>query len=179
MKSAPLVCHPSTPCEAVRGIGASLGWMPGGRLVLKYSVEGEISRLHLPDPVLPARRDGLWRHTCFEAFLLAEGSSVYDEFNFAPSGEWACYQFAAYRAAMASPEVARPPKIRLVSTTRCLELEARIDPDPAAHRWRLGLAAVLEQQDGSLSYWALAHPPGKPDFHHAAGFALSLARPSP
>jgi hypothetical protein len=31
----------------------------------------------------------------------------------------------------------------------------------------LGLSAVLEEQDGTKSYWALAHPPGgKPDFHH-------------
>ena len=28
---------------------------------------------------------------------------------------------------------------------------------------------------GGISYWALAHPPGKPDFHHADGFALELS----
>ncbi len=39
---------------------------------------------------------------------------------------------------------------------------------------RLGLSAVLEMKDGSLSYWALAHPPGKPDFHHPDSFALTL-----
>jgi hypothetical protein len=37
---------------------------------------------------------------------------------------------------------------------------------------------VLEEDggalSGALSYWALRHPPGKPDFHHPAGFALEL-----
>jgi hypothetical protein len=33
---------------------------------------------------------------------------------------------------------------------------------------------VIEDADGSLSYWALAHPPGRPDFHHTEAFALDL-----
>jgi hypothetical protein len=39
----------------------------------------------------------------------------------------------------------------------------------------MGLAAVLEEQGGVVSYWALAHPAGKPDFHAAACFAAELA----
>jgi hypothetical protein len=33
---------------------------------------------------------------------------------------------------------------------------------------------VIEETNGRLSYWALAHPPGKPDFHHSDCFALEL-----
>ncbi len=40
---------------------------------------------------------------------------------------------------------------------------------------RLGLSAVIEQTDGTKSYWALAHPPGKPDFHHRDCFAHQLS----
>ena len=39
---------------------------------------------------------------------------------------------------------------------------------------RLALAAVVEEDDGRLSYWALQHAPGNPDFHHPEGFALEL-----
>jgi len=39
---------------------------------------------------------------------------------------------------------------------------------------RAAVSAVIEESDGTRSYWALAHPPGKPDFHHADGFALEL-----
>ena len=39
----------------------------------------------------------------------------------------------------------------------------------------MGLCAVIEEKDGTKSYWALAHPPGdKPDFHDPACFALEL-----
>jgi hypothetical protein len=33
---------------------------------------------------------------------------------------------------------------------------------------------VIEETNGRKSYWALAHPPGKPDFHHSDCFALGL-----
>jgi hypothetical protein len=39
---------------------------------------------------------------------------------------------------------------------------------------RLGLSAVIEDDNGSLSYWALKHPSGKPDFHHPDAFALEI-----
>jgi hypothetical protein len=39
---------------------------------------------------------------------------------------------------------------------------------------QLGLSAVIEANDGSRSYWALLHPESRPDFHHRAGFILSL-----
>jgi hypothetical protein len=42
---------------------------------------------------------------------------------------------------------------------------------------RLGLSAVVEASDGTLSYWALNHPVAKPDFHHPDSFALELAVP--
>ena len=43
---------------------------------------------------------------------------------------------------------------------------------------RLALSAVVEADDGTLSYWALRHPPGRPDFHHADGFVLRLEGPA-
>ena len=49
------------------------------------------------------------------------------------------------------------------------------DAPDLAGALRLGASAVIETADGALSYWALAHPAGRPDFHHADGFALDLA----
>ena len=41
--------------------------------------------------------------------------------------------------------------------------------------WEFGLSAVLEETDGTKSYWAVAHPDGdKPDFHDAVCFAAHL-----
>lgn len=42
----------------------------------------------------------------------------------------------------------------------------------------VGLTAVIEDHDGQVSYWALAHRAEKPDFHSAAGFVLEIERAS-
>ncbi len=39
----------------------------------------------------------------------------------------------------------------------------------------IGLSAVIEAADGTLSYWALTHPGERPDFHQRAAFTLRLA----
>ena len=45
----------------------------------------------------------------------------------------------------------------------------------AETQWELGLSAVLEEKDGTKSYWALAHPEGdRPDFHDPVCFAARL-----
>ena len=38
----------------------------------------------------------------------------------------------------------------------------------------LALAAVIEDEAGALSYWALRHAAGVPDFHHPDAYALEL-----
>lgn len=43
---------------------------------------------------------------------------------------------------------------------------------PVNGRLLLGLSAVIEENDGAVSYWALKHPPGPPDFHDANTFIL-------
>ena len=77
-----------------------------------------------------------------------------------------------------------PPTITLRVDADRLELEAvaRI-AEPAAElgdaELRLALSAVIEEQNGQRSYWALRHPPGPPDFHHPDGFALPLDHIAP
>ena len=36
------------------------------------------------------------------------------------------------------------------------------------------LTAVIEEEDGTKSYWALAHPDGPPDFHDPSCFLARL-----
>jgi hypothetical protein len=55
-----------------------------------------------------------------------------------------------------------------------LDLE-RLAALPRNALWRLGLSALIEDKSGGTSYWALAHPPGKPDFHHADSFAYEFS----
>jgi hypothetical protein len=164
-----LTPHPETPCEAISAI--EVVCERASRLL--YRATGDIRRLVLPTAAASARADELWRTTCFEAFMRPGGGEGYLEFNFAPSGEWAAYRFAGYRIGM-TPLAIAPPRIALTATDAALELSVALDP-PLAGPARLALSAVIEEAGGRRSYWALAHPPGKPDFHHPAGFVCEIA----
>jgi hypothetical protein len=122
----------------------------------------------------PVRAENLWESTCFEAFLRADGEQAYREWNFSPSGDWAAYDFTAHREGRSDAEVAAP-YIRVEDNMTWWALGATIAAE-AATDWRLGLSVILEEQDGTRSYWALAHPEqDKPDFHDAACFAAHLS----
>lgn len=118
--------------------------------------------------------DGLWRHTCCEAFVGRTGEAAYREFNFSPSGEWAVFAFSGYRQRTAA-EFATRPAVTFGRDAGRWHLDALI---PAAllpdGELELGLAAVLEAGDGRLDYLALHHPADHPDFHDRRGFILRL-----
>lgn len=176
---SPLLCHPGTPCRYVRAVSASVQRMPDGALALAFALEGLLDRLRIPPPGIPRRGERLWEHTCFEVFIGQKDALPYHEFNVAPSGEWAVYAFDRYREGMAH-EPDQAPTITVRRATDRIELAAtlRLDGLPgrlASAPLRLALAAVIEDEAGERSYWALRHPPGKPDFHHPAAFALELA----
>jgi hypothetical protein len=66
------------------------------------------------------------------------------------------------------------PGVVLKRSADHLDLSAALNL-PGSGALRLGLCAVIEDALGRISYWALAHPPGRPDFHHPDCFALALA----
>lgn len=174
-----LVPHPDRPCEAVSQIAVEVARTAAARLTLSYRVAAGPG-LVIPPPAPGIRADGLWKHTCFEAFVRAADGAGYYELNLSPSGAWAAYRFGAYRDGMAAADIAAP-RIAWTATDDGYELSAAVDlgalPDLAGAPWRLGLAAVIEEASGRSGYWALAHPPGKADFHHHDGFALDLPQP--
>lgn len=123
----------------------------------------------------PERADGLWQTTCGELFVADPEGAGYREFNFSPSGRWACYDFAAYRTRVASPQAVTAPHIgfRIDEAHARLEVRlARADLPSSRIGWQVGLCAVTEHDDGTLDHRALAHPAAQPDFHDRAGFAL-------
>jgi len=138
-----------------------------------FGIGAPASRFVIPEASDPDRADELWRTTCLEAFLQGAGGDAYREWNFAPSGQWAAYDFGGYREGMSPAEVASPPYIRMEDNLTWWTLGATIAVD-AARKWNLGLSAVLEEKDGTKSYWALAHPAEKPDFHASDCFAAKL-----
>ena len=178
--SAELPPHPTTPSPEIRRISASIAAESVRReLTIEYRIEGEVGRLRLPMAGTARRRDELWQHSCFEAFLRPHATESYYEFNFAPSGDWAAYRFATRRGGRASPDMPSP-RIAFRQLADGCELSAALPlaalPELAgAATLHAGLAAVIETDDGRLSYWALAHGGPRPDFHDPATFTLRVA----
>jgi hypothetical protein len=167
--------HPDSHCAAATRIEADVVRPHPGSLILSYVVSGRINGLRLPPVVAPARTDELWRHTCFEAFVRSSAHPGYYEFNFSPSTQWAAYRFESYRSGMCVATEIGTPRIEVRSSAETCTLQAALAFDGLSSPLHLGLSAVLEETNGRKSYWALAHPPGKADFHHADCFALELS----
>lgn len=183
LQTVALTCHPASPTEAVRGVTASARIAGARKLAVRFNVDADMSRIALPPLARPQRRDDLWRHTCFEIFAALPDGEAYVELNFSPSTEWAMYGFTGYRRGMATIDVRRPPRVAVRPLPRGLSLEAvtyldELPAPPAGSLLRAGLAAVIEETSGNVSYWALTHPAALPDFHHRLGFALQVGAPA-
>jgi hypothetical protein len=179
MRRSPLVCHPDSACPAVRRLEASVTRSIGGTLDVSFLLEGDLARLRVPPFRSPVMGDRLWEHTCFEVFVRRRGAEAYHELNLAPSGAWAAYAFERYREGRPLAKPLPEPAIAVRRDERTLELVASIRLADLSAEYvegdvALALSAVIEDDAGALSYWALAHPAAKPDFHHPDGFVYVI-----
>jgi hypothetical protein len=177
--TAELWPHPANAVTAIRRIRAGIVLDAlAAELRISFRMEGDIRRLQLPEKGAALRSDGLWQHSCFEAFLRPDADNSYYEFNFSPSGDWALYSFSARRDGRQSPEMPAPQVDFRRSDDNC-DMSAVVSLAPLAalaHAPFLsaGLAAVIEDRHGGLTHWALAHRGDAPDFHDPATFTLRV-----
>ena len=179
MQTNRLVPHPEHPPLAVTGIEARILAPAGPWLRLRWRIEGA-GQVAVPPFAGKGRADGLWRSTCFELFVRSGPGPRYLELNLSPSERWAAYDFAGYRDGMVERSLPRQPDCtwrggRSMAVFDAAVPAAGLPPLP----WDVGLCAVIEETGGRLSYWSLAHPAGRPDFHDPACFALHVAAPEP
>ncbi|OYX37087.1 MAG: hypothetical protein B7Y98_13610 [Sphingomonas sp. 32-62-10] len=97
-----------------------------------------------------------------------------------PSFEWAAYQFDMYREGMRNFSLQSDPEISITpDTSGQFWLDADLDVSGFdAQGAKMNLSAVIEERDGTKSYWALAHAPGPPDFHNSDCFIATLPAPT-
>lgn len=146
-------------------------------LVLSFLLQGNLADLVLPATAEQTRRDNLWQATCLEMFWMEEGKKNYWELNLAPTGAWNVYAFSDYRTGMRQEDGVAAPAISTSRTPENFTLTAELDIAPlhaADIPLRVGISTILMHRDARLSYWALAHPEAKPDFHAPAGFILRV-----
>lgn len=165
--------HPEHPPLAVRGVAVEMHMADGG-VRLRYVVDGP-NAVVWPESSGPVRMDGLWKATCFELFLMFDDEEHYIEFNFSPSGAWAAYAFDGYRDGMADLPRDIVPHINRVADS--VEVDCDLGGLPHGELL-MSLTAVIEEEGGRRSFWALAHPPGAPDFHHRDCFGARLPAPA-
>ncbi|MBS1145442.1 MAG: hypothetical protein H6R14_2848 [Proteobacteria bacterium] len=177
-RNLPLLTHLSQPHLEPGGIEVTADINALGMLQLRYRIT--LKDVRLPAPQTPGAADGLWQHTCCEAFV-AEAGSAYREFNFSPSGQWACYRFTAYRERDEGFIPGTAPLIEYQLHPDGFELCATLPAAllPARDPLTIGLTAVIEHTDGRMQYWALTHGAAQPDFHLRQSFVLTLNRSTP
>jgi len=146
-------------------------------IALSFLLQGTMDDLVLPSTTEQTRCDNLWQATCLEMFWAEEGAKNYWELNLAPTGAWNVYAFSDYRTGMRQEERVAAPAIATTRTPESFSLNAELDIaslHAANAPLRVGVSAILAHRDARLSYWALAHPEAKPNFHAPQSFLLRL-----
>lgn len=169
---SPHLAHPATAVEEIEVV---VERPSADAILLRYLVSGRPDELLLPEPAPPLRTDHLWQTTCFEAFIAQSEGTAYLEFNFSPSSQWAAYDFAVYRDPVPINAALRArPEIAWTSEEALLEVSVLFSPRLRSGFTRLGLSAIVEEKNGTKSFWALRHGADEPDFHDRSCFALTL-----
>lgn len=175
--------HSDSPTLPVDSLTADVRRRDRWKLELVYRLTGELEALLVPELSNPSRADELWKHTCFEIFILKADAPGYVEFNFAPTGQWAAYSFRSRRSGMRNIDEVRATPIGTMMFGRQFVLKAELDLShvdglpPVAANWKAAISTVIEAADGRKAYWAVQHPEGNPDFHAPEGFVIDLPAP--
>jgi hypothetical protein len=142
----------------------------GGNLELHYYLNYSDGDLMLPTSAEsgPLRCDGLWEHTCFEAFVGKTDERGYWEINLSPSGDWNFYKLSGYRDNLQADTTVEKLAVTLQKNESGLELSCTvplgelIELDTALE---VSLTAVLEHPTRGCSFWAWKHSGKDADFH--------------
>lgn len=172
MQTFELKAHPAFAPAQARSVTVRWAELPDRRLMLRYRVDG-CERLVVPAYRGKGRGEDLWRTTCFELFLY-DGEGRYREFNFSPSGQWAAYAFSGYRNLASEFNPRDTPDIKHDIGSSVFVQTVFLDRRDLEGADSAALAAVIEEEDGRSSYWAMVHRGLQPDFHDLACFRIPL-----
>jgi len=174
MQTHPLLPHQDHPPLGVSSVEARIIGRDANWLRVRWRVEGT-QQLVVPAFAGRGRTDDLWQTTCFELYLKPLGGEAYCELNLSPSERWNAYDFDGYRGGMRERPFPREPECTIRQGSSFVIFDAAIPvAGLPAEDCAMGLSAILEEQGGVKSYWALAHGEGKPDFHAPVSFHAAL-----
>ena len=153
-----------------------------GRIVFRYVLRAQIPRVRIPPPQPVERADGFGSTRVSKPLSWRPARRATTSSISRRRGQWAVYRFeATAREFVRAPRCTAGnlgPPLRRSSRARGGRAPADLTAWQGRPRCKLALTAVVEDDNGTLSYWALKHAPGKPDFHHPDGFVLELTSDS-
>lgn len=178
METHSLIPHRDHPPLAVTSVEARVISYDANWLRLRWRIEGS-GKLFVPPFAGKGRAGDLWKTTCFEAFIQPPGGEAYVELNLSPSERWAAWDFSGHRVNVGDRPMPREPECTMRQGSTFAIFDAAVPAAGLPHEeCALGLTAVIEEEGGVISFWALAHPAsGKADFHDAACFTATLPAP--
>ncbi len=158
MQEHTFILNPFLPVPDIQVTGKFL--MHPKYFEICYQVLGNISILNIPAYISKSERvDKLWEHTCFELFV--KPTTAYFEYNFSPDNMWNVFHFDDYRDNKQEYQ-GITPKLTSTYDKHAFSLSVTL---PILSPCHIGISCVLEHQEGTYSYWALAHGGEQPDFH--------------
>lgn len=175
---AELMSHPAHPPALVRSIEGRIIGFDANWLRARWKILGA-GKLVVPPFAGKGRAEGLWQTTCFELFLQQPGSTGYVEVNLSPSERWNVYDFSGRREGMSERQMPHEPEcaMRLGTDMAIFDAAIPVAGLPTAPL-RCGFTAVIEEEGGVKSFWAVAHGGDAPDFHDPACFLEEVAAPT-
>jgi hypothetical protein len=146
---------------------------------IRHVIAGDLGAVALPLlNANPARKNELWRTTCFEFFLAIKNTPQYWEFNMSPSGDWNIYVMDAYRqVGMREESCIKGLPFDIWKEADSLSLETVINLDPIIASEKpieVGIASMIQTKNSKETYWALLHPRPEADFHARESFVLEF-----
>ncbi len=149
-----------------------------GTLKINFELSAPLNQIIIPALAeKPTRKNRLWEDTCFELFIGIKGTDPYWEFNLSPSGYWNVFRFDDYRKGMTEETTFSRLPFYVTHTPDSLKMFLEIKMNellPPDQLLNAGISAVIKNNHGDITYWALTHPGPKPDFHLKDAFCIEL-----
>lgn len=149
------------------------------QLSLRYTLEGAIEQIQFaPKTDAPQRQWQLWETTCFECFIGRPDQINYWEFNLAPNANWNAFALDDYRQGIREAESIQQIAITTERTRDRFTLSTVLPLNQLVDRQfpiAVSITAVIQDQSGALSYWAIQHSGSEPNFHQRDSFVVQLS----
>ncbi len=147
----------------------------GNFLVLKYEMTGAIESILMAEGDFPTRRIGLWETSCFEYFFGVPGQDYYWEVNLSTAGHWNIFRLENYRSGFREELAIEALSVSVNRSAFSLETRFNLSLlGLEKSEIELSVTAVIADQLGEISYWAVCHAGVEADFHLRDSFVIQL-----